>query len=127
MQLCSRRTNVVFDETMVRQICCFESLEWCMNVEYPPLNMLTLKQVMRERQKVVQLTEAGRIAVIANMLCGPAHDSLIRARNLLIEHGEDQKCSWEVNSALCSSVYALGSILDAIAAARHAVANDGSP
>ena len=97
-----------------------------MNVSYLPLTNLSLKQVMRERSALTEFTEAGRIAVVANMLCGPTHDSLIRARDLLLECSKEDNRTWEVNSMLCSSVYALGCTLDAIAKACQMVANDGS-
>ena len=97
-----------------------------MNVGYLPLTSLGSKQVIRERSALVEFTEEGRIAVIANMLCGPTHDTLIRARDLLLQCSKEDNHSWEVNSILCSSVYALGSMLDAIAKACQVSANDGS-
>lgn len=97
-----------------------------MNISYLPLTIFGSKQVIRERSTLVEFTEAGRIAVIANMLCGPTHDSLVRARDLLLQCSKEDNRTWEVNSMLCSSVYALGSILDAIAKACQVSANDGS-
>ena len=103
----------------------FYTLSPRMNAPYVPLSDLTLKQVVRERTAMSQFTESGRVAVIANMLLGPVHDDLIRARNLLFEYDDNSTRLWEVNSMLCSCVYALGSVLDAIAAACQASAPDG--